>query len=191
MASELDESIEVDEFSNLCELVDDTNESNKIQNHVISYTASVLEKCIINGRWHKRITCNSCLLAFKEDAVIDDEFVNIKMKTNKMCAPAVSTVQICMATEKAMEKFNFEPGHFQEIISCVHRMLNPDKLFTNTNFSSDTDHANLHHKTELIQMIVQMYVKKKFDYISRCNTLANHDALLRHKLRKFIHFKGQ
>lgn len=184
--NEFGESIESEEFSNLCSVVGDHENMNKIKDHVIFYTASVLEACIVNGQWYKRITCRGCLDAFREDAVTDNDFVNTKMKTKNMVAPAKSTVDICMATERSMEIFKFESGHIENILNYVQTSVDYETLFANTDFNS---HDDTNHKNELIQMIVRMYVKKKFDYISRCNTLASHDILLRHQLRKYIHFK--
>lgn len=183
------ETVESDDFSHLCSIVDSDDDLDRIKNHVIHFTASLLQKCIVKGQWYKRIKCSRCLNAFKEDAVTNNDFVNTKMKTNNMLPPSKSTVDICKATEKFMEKFKFEPGHFEDILNDVQTHLKYETLFTTTDFDSH-DHGT-NHKSDLIRMIVQMYVKKKFDYISRCNTLANHDVLLRHQLRKYVHFKNQ
>lgn len=143
----------------------------------------------MEGRWFKRITCEDCLRAFLEDVDgTDDAFLNMKIKTSNLRVPAKSTVRICMSTEQSMQRFDYKPGYLRDILIEVVSNLNPDTLFTASDFNS---HVKTNHKMELIKMIVEIYVKKKFDYISKCNTLSKHDILYRHRLRKFIHFMGQ
>lgn len=186
--NEFDESIESEELSFMCSVVDEGNGINTIRNHVVTFTAGVIESCILEGRWYKRIKCEDCLRSFREDDVTDDVFVNTKMKTNNLRAPAKSTVRICMATEQSMERFEYKAGHLKDILVEVVSKLNPDTLFTASDFES---HVNTNHKMELIKMIVEMYVKQKFDYITKCDSLNNHGKLYRHRLRKFVHFSGQ
>lgn len=161
--------------------------SQNIEWHIAAYLASVLQKSIVEGRWHSPLRCQDCLAAFSQDEIIDDEFVNLKMKTSKLRAPARSTVQICMETEMSMRYFNYEAGKLNEIFADVLSKLNFDVLF----WASDFSHAEEDHKTSLIKLIMEMYIKKKHEYLSKCNTLAAHDALWRNLLKKLVHFKGQ
>lgn len=166
---------------------DDTVSSN-IEKHVASYLASVLEKCITERRWRNPIRCMKCLYAFAEDETDEDEFVNLKMKSSKLLPPAKSTLAICMATENAMKKFKYEPGKLNYVKSDVLANLNIDSLFTMSDFST---HNETNHKMNLITLIIEIYSKKKQDYISKCKTLSEHDTFLRSQLKKLIHFKGQ
>lgn len=162
--------------------------SDNIGDHITSYLASVLEKCIMERRWHSPINCKKCLLVFAEDESIDDEFVKLKMKSTKLLPPARSTVEICKFTELSMKKFNYEPGKYSFILNDVLTQINFENLFWLTDFNT---HQEPDHKLCLVKLIIKMYTKKKQDYISKCNTLAQHDVHLRSQLKKLIHFKGQ
>lgn len=89
------ESDETDDLSFLCSIMDDESDRNTLESHVISYTAAKLQNVICQGHWFKRLTCVQCLDAFKEDVITDDDFVNTKMKTKNLFAPARRTVRIC------------------------------------------------------------------------------------------------
>lgn len=188
--SECDGTIESDDLSVLCSIADDESDSNTLESHVISYTASLLQSNIFHGRWFKRLTCGQCLDAFKEDAVVDDDFVNTKMKTKNLLPPARSTVRVCAATEKSMQKFNYQPGKLSDIYLDVITRLNLDSLFSASDFNAHS-HPSGNHKFNLVKMIIEMYVTKKMEYISKCNTLDCYGVLVRHTSRKFVHFNHQ
>lgn len=168
-------------------ITDDTH-SHDLEQHTASYIAAVIEKCIMERRWYAPINCKKCLLVFAEDETVDDEFVKLKMKSSKLLAPARSTVEICKATENAMKKYNYEPGKYNYMQNNVLANVNFEEMYWMSNFDS---HQETQHKIRLIKLIIEMYIKKKQDYISKCNTLANHDVFWRSKLKKIVHFKGQ
>ena len=168
-------------------IIDETH-SHDLEQHIASYIAAVIEKCIMERRWYAPINCRKCLLVFAEDESVDDEFVKLKMKSCKLLAPARSTVEICIATENAMRKYNYEPGKYNYIQNDVLANINTEEMFWMSNFDN---HKETEHKTRLIKLIIEMYTKKKQDYISKCNTLDNHDVFWRSKLKKIVHFKGQ
>lgn len=176
-----------EEIWNLRSLILDSGSSN-IENHMISYTASVLQNKIIEGKWYSRIKCAGCFLAFSEDEHINDEFVNLKMRTKNVRPAAKSTFQICMTTEKLMQKSNYEPKNYDRLTENVLKILSFDELFP---FSYFETHDEPEHKSVLINMIMKMYIKKRQEYICHCKTLAAHDAFIRHKLKKLVHFRGQ
>lgn len=190
--NEIPNEIEVDfdmaENAHIQSLINDETLSVNLEEHIASYLASVLEKCIIERRWYSPINCKKCLLVFAEDETIDDQFVNLKMKSSKLLPPARSTVKICKAIEHSMKIFNYEPGKFNDIQNDVLSRIDFNDLFWMSDFES---YNGSEHKTILIRLIIEMYIKKKQDYISKCNTLAEHDVLLRNQLKKLIHFKGQ
>lgn len=186
--AELEQPFEADDLWSLCSMEEDDTDQNSMMSHIISYTAAVLESCILNGRWYKRVTCQQCLDVFNEDITTDDDFVNIKLKTNNLRAPAISTVRICAATERSLKKYGYEPGHFNDIFSDVIGFVRLASLFTVSDFDS---HPEENHKIELVKLIVEMYVKKKLDYITRCNTLDSFGKLIRQRCRKAVHFGHQ
>lgn len=185
---ECDELVAMDELSILDSMIDENDSSNQIEKHAVFYLASVLEKSILEARWYKRVKCEDCLNVFREDVITDDTFVNTKMKTNNLRAPAQSTVKICMTTERLMRACEYEPGNFNKISNGVLLNLNPDILFAASDFRF---HADTNHKIILVRLIIEMYVKKRLEYISKLNTLDQHQVLYRQDLKKFIHFKGQ
>lgn len=163
-------------------LITDDSAAINIEDHVASYLAAVLERSIIEGRWYAPIRCKDCFHVFAEDVSVVDDFVELKMKTNKLSAPAQSTVDICKATEISMREFNYETGSFNQIQESVLSKLN----FIKKKINSEEN-----HKIRLVKLIIEMYMKKKQDYISRCKTLAAHQVLWRSLLRKLVHFRGQ
>lgn len=177
-----------EEIYNLRFLVVNPQYSSNFETHMISYTATLLQRDIVLGKWYKRITCEKCLLVFAEDDMIDDEFVTMKMKTKQLPQVSQSVHEICLVTEKIMEKLEYKPEQYKQIPDDVLRILHIDSLFVNSDFSN---HSQDDHKESLINIIIQMYVKKRQDHISRLNTLDLHDILLRSKLKKVIHNKGQ
>lgn len=135
---------------------DDTLTGN-LEENIASYLAAVLEKCIIERRWYAPVNCKKCLHVFAEDESVDDEFVKLKMKSSKLLPPAKSTVQICMATERAMRKFNCEAGKYKQILNDVLTSLDIDLLFWTSDFNN---HQGKEHKMHLIKLIIEMYTKK-------------------------------
>lgn len=181
-------AIDEEELDTLRSLIIDPSLSNDLETHMIAYTASVIQKNIIEGKWYFSIKCKQCLRVFAEDEIMEDELVELKMKTKELPPLSKTTFNICLATEKIMERFNYDPQRYKKLTDECLRVLNYDELFFFSNFN---DHSDLNHKDSLINLIVKMYIKKRQEYISRCRTLAAHDRLLRCHLKKIIHFKGQ
>lgn len=169
-------------------LYPDDTVATSLENNIACYLASLVEKSIIEGRWYSPVKCQQCLDVFSEDESIDNEFVALKMRSSKLRAPAKTTVQICKVTEKSLQKFNFESGKYSQILSDIFANLKLDELFCLSDFEN---HGKDGHKIDLVKLIIDMYIKKKQNYITKCNTLAVHDVFLRSKLKKLIHFKGQ
>lgn len=184
----VESEIEEDEILNLQSLILEFSSSENLEQNMISYTASVLQNDIIQGKWYWQMKCEECFRVFTEDDLIDDELVNMKMNTTQLRPAAKSTFEICVATEKLMEKFNYEPRCYKTIPIEVLRIIHIDDLFP---YSSFDNHCETNHKERLIELIIKMYVNKRQLYISRCNTLALHGDLVRRKLKKVVHFKGQ
>lgn len=154
---------------------------------MIAFTASVSQQNIIEGKWHFRLKCKECLRVFAEDEKVDSELLKFKMKTKNLRPLSKSTFNICLATEKLMERFNYEPEKYNMIPEkCLH-ILSFDELFSYSNFG---DHSDLNYKNSLITLIIKMYIKKRQEYISRCKTLAAHDNLLRCHLKKLTSLQG-
>lgn len=169
-------------------IVSDNDPFDDINLHAIAYVASILQKNIFEGRWYSPLKCKDCLSAFLEDELVDDSFVNLKMKTIHIHAPAKSTLKICLETEKMMQKYGYETHAFKSVSEGTTHILDYDQLFPNSNFE---DHAEVEHKRALITLIIQMYFKRQQDYISKCKTQDSHNKFVRSYLRKYTHFQGQ
>lgn len=180
--------IDEEEIITIRSIVLDPIYSDNLKGHMISYMACVLQNNIIEGRWYARITCQKCLSAFSEDEYIDDEFIQIKIKTQKLRPAAKSTFQICFAAEKLMEKYEFEPIENSVVLNEILQIISLEELFL---YSDSNTHSESDHKLRLIGMIVNMFLKKRQEYIGRCNTLDAHKIFWRKKLKKIVHFKGQ
>lgn len=180
--------IDEEEIMNIRSIVYNPIYSDDLKSHMISYIACVLQKNIIEGRWYTRIACEKCLCAFSEDEFIDDEFIKIKMKTQKLRPAAKSTFQICIVAEQLMAKYDYEPIKNDFMLNEILQIVSLEELFSYSDFST---HSESDHKSRLVGMIVSMYLKKRQEYISRCNTLDAHKLFWRSKLKKVVHFQGQ
>lgn len=170
------------------QLLAENSNTKTIEEHVVAYLAAVIEKCVREGRWYNPIKCKDCLCVFSEDDLLENDFIKLKMRTSKLTAPAKSTVKICTETEKAMRHFKYAAGQLNQIIDLVLFNLDMNDLYWISDFSI---HEGTNHKLMLVTLIIEMYVKKTHDYISKCNTLAAHNSLCRNVLKKLIHFRGQ
>lgn len=177
-----------DELEDLDLILSDTVPVGDIEYHAIAFLASVLQQNIVEGRWYSPLKCDKCLLAFQEDELIDDPFVNLKTRTKKLNAPAKSTMEICMLTRTLMEKHEIKPGSFNIVLSEALQVLECKNIFSNSDFDN---HSETGHKRALITMIIRMYFKKKQDYISKFKTQAAHHTYVRSYLRKYTHREGQ
>lgn len=165
--------------------------SRYFDDHIAAYSAAVLEKCIIEGRWYSPLKCEKCLHVFSEDEIVEDEFVNKKMQTLQIKGPSRSTTEICRQVDISMRKFNYDPANDQ-IHTDVMMNLDIEQLYWMSDFRSHPESTpKKDHKLQLIKLIVEMSIKKQQDYICKRNTLSQHDEFIRHKLKKLVHFKGQ
>lgn len=180
-----DEEIAESEF-----LFPDDDVTASFENHIACYLASLIEKSVIEGRWYSPLKCEQCLSVFLENEAVENEFVALKMRSAKLHAPSKSTVQICKMTENSLQKFNFEPGKYTQIVNDIFAHLKFNELFYLSDFGEET-HKEKGHKMKLVKLIIDMYIRKKQYYITKCNTIASHDVFLRSKLKKIIHHKGQ
>lgn len=180
--------IDEEELEDLHSFIRDSITSDNLEKHMVAYTASVIQNNIIEGKWYFRLKCEKCLNVFAEDEFIVDELLELKMKTKRLRPLSKSTFNVCMATEKLMERFNYEPAKYSKLPEECLQLLDYDELFS---FSTFNGHSDTNHKNSLITLIIKMYIKKRQEYIFKCKTLAAHDVLLRSKYTKLIHFKGQ
>lgn len=151
----VESEINEEEISNLQAVILEFTTSNNLERNMISYTASVVQNDIIEGKWYWQMKCEECLHAFSEDEFIDDDLVDMKMKTTRLRQVAKSTFDICVTAEKLMQKFDYQPENYDKIPTELLRIINIDDLFSHSNFDT---HSELNHKKRLINLIIKMYV---------------------------------
>lgn len=61
---------------------------------------------------------------FAEDDAIYEDLVESKMHSNNLKPTSKSTFGICMATEKLMEIFEYDPENYKRIPTEINRILN-------------------------------------------------------------------
>lgn len=184
----IDDNNENDDLVLVNAIVSDCSSESDIDLHMIAYFASVLQNRIIDGRWYSPLKCEKCLNVFLEDELIDDPFVNLKIKTKNIHPPAMSTTKICFETDKAIQNYGYEVGAYSFILDEVNRVLDHETLFPNSDFEQ---HAESDHKKTLITLIIRMYFERKQEYISKCKTLTIHNIFWRSYLLKYTHHEGQ
>lgn len=181
-------AIDEEEIMNIRSIISNPIYSNDLKTHMISYMACLLQENIIEGRWYTKITCKKCLCAFSEDEFIDDKFIDIKMKTQKLRPAAKSTFIICLVAEQLIEKHEYEPIKYDSMLTEILQIISLEELFSLSDFNT---HSESDHKLRLVGMIIKMFLRKRQQYISRCNTLDAHKIFWRSKLKKVVHFSGQ
>lgn len=80
---------------------------------------------------------------FVENEMMFDELLELKMKTKKLRPLSKSTFDICLATEKLMERYNYKSEKYNHLTDECLSILNYDELFSDSNFD---DHPELNHK---------------------------------------------
>lgn len=99
----------------------------------------MLQKNIIEGRWYKRISCRKCLSAFLEDEFINDEFIRIKMQTQKLSPAAKSTFRLCLVAEQLMEKHEYQPIKNDFMLNEILRIISLEELFSFSDFNTHSE----------------------------------------------------
>lgn len=166
----------------------DIDNVRKMQLHVIAYLASIIEKEIIesNGR-RPVVKCHDYLRAFGECEFVRDEFLEQRSEAGDITIPCASTVVVCTAAERELQKFNYKIDNYESSIKNILASIDFKNVFIETDF----DHQNNDHKMLFVTTIVKIYVRKKMNYITRTKTREKVGDQVRNQLKKTIHFKGQ
>lgn len=174
-------------LSDLADL-DGMEESNHLleghSNASIAYASKLIEESIQAGDFY----CDCCQSVFTENEKMDGRLVClVPSKT-----PCVSTYKICKVVDKYFDTFkptkagNIKNVDFRVFYYHVFKEIDYDNIFSNTNFKNHEQ-----HRFYLVKVIVKNYIYMKTSQISKTITYEEYEKIIRCKLTKWIHFKGQ
>lgn len=179
---------ELDELKNAITKIgeNDQNNTDDYLKHIsISRTAYNIECKIKLNENQSRFYCEPCLKVFDENMKCNDVYE--KESFNEK--PCESTVEICKIADSFLNIELFLKGmKFKTIFYAICQEIQSkiDSLYEASNFECDAN-----HKLYMIRCIVDGYINKKCTYLAQKASLDIHEELLRSKLRKLLHFRGQ
>lgn len=180
------EPMEDENFLDIVSTVHALSESNHLVETLsdtsIAFIASKIESKILRSE----INCQQCATVFSENQKIDK---NIAISSSMM-KPCKSTFEICKICNQVLETHKFDL--FKQSLSFTSLYYNIFKGIGESNFYPNSDfHKHADHKHYLIRFIIDEYIRIKATQQASSMTLSLQDKLVRHGLRKLIHFKGQ
>lgn len=158
----------------------------------IAYAARLIEKKIERQVFY----CDCCKFVFSENEKLMDGTFLIEEKR-----PCASTFLICKIVDKfirlykpkcfGMDSVDTEENkHTEKDFRVLYYLIFKEIDFARVYETSDfKDHEP--HKFHLVKCIVKEYIRMKTSHTSKQITLSQYDKLLRTKLTRWIHFKGQ
>lgn len=148
------------------------------QDATICGIASRIEHTIrTKGIFH----CRLCLNIFNENGKIE----NTHGDHSKI--PCISTVYICQVAYKYLNIFK---AHLKfEYDLLVEKIL--DEIDYNNTYSNSDFSQHEIHKNYFVDCMVGEFLRVQLTEIAKAITLKERGLLMRHKLKKIIHFSGQ
>lgn len=147
----------------------------------IAYVASKIEEKILKSD----VNCQQCATVFDENQKVSDIAV-----FSSVLNPCKSTYLICKICDRVLETHKFDlfkkTLNFSTLYYHILKEIGDSNFYTDSDFSQHAD-----HKHYLIRLIIDEYIRIKATQQASSMTLDLQDKLVRHGLRKLIHFKGQ
>lgn len=85
----------------------------------------------------------------------------MKKKSVNISYPCESTVAICDLTEQFMAANDFDVKKYSQTVQMVLFKANLSELYSESNFEDHNDADSYNHKEMLIELIIEIYYKKK------------------------------
>lgn len=140
----------------------------------ISYMSHIIENKLIKA---DRKICPICSNIFKE---------NEKCQQFPEC-PSVGTFTICKIADRFLkQELLMKVMNFNVFYYAICDEIKLDELFPATNFEHNEEHL-----LYIVRLILDAFIQIKCTHIARSLTLSQQEKILRLKLIKLIHFKGQ
>lgn len=151
-----------------------------LEDHSVAYVAGVIEKKILSSRFD----CGLCFNVLKENGKICDSMILHSKNTQLPCR---STYLICKVANQCFKIFKRSiTFSYSQLINAILRRIDENHMFTDSNFDG---HAT--HKHDFIKYIAEEFIRVQATYVAKKITLSEQQILLRKKLVKILHFKGQ
>lgn len=153
-------------------------------NASIAYASKLIEESILAADFH----CECCKDVFIENEKLRDPTICL-IPTKRPC---LSTYNICRTVDRYVDiykpdkKGDIKNIDFRVIYYKIFQNIDYDNIFVDTDFR---DHEQ--HRFYLVKMIIKNYFCMKTAQISREITYQEYGKIIRSKLTKWIHFKGQ
>lgn len=156
-------------------------ECDDLEKSSISFVAASIENKITT---EAHFSCNDCLGVFSENEKVN---AVLATKIGRSQLPCVTTYNICKISNKYLKILAADASYTYEKLICdISHEVDSGNAFPDTNFSGHEE-----HKEYFIQMIIEEFVRRQANYIAKKITLKEQGVMLRHKLKKIVHFKNQ
>lgn len=165
------------------EQMEQSSLTDDLKNFNIAHIANIIEEKI---KTTDEMFCPLCAKIFDENEKVQKSFTSSNYKSK----PCVSTFTICKEVDKFLKLHILSDNtiNFNTVYFAIFDNIDSNTLYCNTDFSK---HTGKDHKLYLIRTVVDVYIKIKGTHIARKASADARGELIRHKLRKLIHFYGQ
>lgn len=145
----------------------------------IVYLASLIEEKMER---QVRSNCTDCVGITSQIFKNNDKYLHDSC--DKPCESTVNIGRVCNNILR-LHAYHID-FNYAVLLRCIEESLESYDLFPQTDFSH-----NLDHKRDLINFIVEEFVRIRATYIARKITLNEKKKMLRRKNLKLIHFAGE
>lgn len=147
----------------------------------IACAAKIIEDTL-NARY---IYCQCCLDIFSKNRKLNDPTIDIVTKRN----PCISTYYICKTADRLFSAYkpkNANQFDYRVLYYKIFQEIEFGKLYADSDFKDHEEH--LFH---VVKCVVKSFLAMKTKQISKEITYTEYEKIMRSKLTKWIHFKGQ
>lgn len=150
----------------------------------VSNIAGYIEELI---QKNKKFNCDDCAMLFEVNQKIDP---NLFIKNKKNSLPYQSTFNVCKIANNVMSNYlqHVDECYFDytKLFDMIKSEISLEDLYSSTNFDHNAD-----HKTFIIDLIIEEFIRIRAVNKARLLTLGLHKNLIRSAKTHDIHFAGQ
>lgn len=170
----------VDAFSRIHQITTQDYLLDAFQYSTIAYIAAEIEAKILNTAYFH---CIACKEVFKENEQSSSRY---DFPQSIHHTPCKTTVDICVTANKFIKVFqNDVKMRYLLLVNTILQNVNFDYIYLNS-----IEHES-GHMYYLVRFIIEEFIRRKFNYIAKNETLENQKKFLRNKFKNIIKELGQ
>lgn len=153
------------------------NDDDGLISHSKAYFASELERKVkrkISLKGGK--ACIRCIDVFDENEKLNNIFVQFLSQKKEILQPCKSTVNIISLVDKILENFDALDVSYASMLTFIlNEAIKSLSLFQSSHFGKEHD-----HKVDFVKLIIETYLDKKCENVSRVVTRCSQKKLFYH-----------